>query len=258
MNLINDWITQHFGAPSPGGTDYPCLSPTNWSSAAASPDADHRGGRYSLLLIVTDTLGHRYYDLQLIWLDNWPVICKILKFQKPGETPGTWTDIPPCTDILMSWQRLRIIGLAWDALADSAWPVTAPNDNFDSYGLSYQKEFSLTPPDAIPITPTLDHPALAPNRRVPDTLTPLPGPMAGDVNADLLVEWDLTTLDAGPLPVKETCESAPDVGNKLYRTCACTYTLSLGVNDKTVTETIFDYNLHHPSTSEPIKIVNDL
>lgn len=260
MNLINDWITQHFGAPSPGGTDYPCLAPTSWNSFGVIPDPAHRGGRYSLLLIVTDTQAHRYYDMQRIWLDNWPVRCKILKFQRPDTTPGappnSWVDLPTCTDILMSWKKLRIIGLAWDALIDSAWPATAPNDNFDNYGLSYEKQFSPTPADAIPIAPTPDHPALAANRRVPDTLTPLPGPMAEDVNADLLVEWDLVTLDAGPLPAGDSCETAPDVGNKLYRKCACTYTLSLGVNDKTVEEGASF--THHPSTNKPIKIINDL
>jgi hypothetical protein len=260
MNLINDWITQHFGAPSPLGTDYPCLAPTSWNSFGVIPDPAHQGGRYSLLLIVTDTLGHRYYDIQRIWLDNWPVKCKILKFQRPDTTPGappnSWVDLPTCTDILMSWKKLRIIGLAWDALIDNAWPTAAPNDNFDQYSLSYEKQFSPTPPDAIPVGPTPDYLALAANRRVPDTLAPLPGPMAEDVNADLLVEWDLTTLDAGPLLGEDTCETAPDVGNKLYRKCACTYTLRLGVNDKTVEEGASF--THHPSTSKPIKIINDL
>lgn len=256
MNLINDWITQHFGAPSPGGTDYPCLAPTSWNSFAVIPDAAHQGGRYALLLIVTDTQAHRYYDMQRIWLDNWPVRCDIVKFQKPGETPGTWIDIPACTDILMSWQKLRIIGLAWDALIDSDWAATAPNDNFENYGLSYLKQFSLVPADSIPITPTGDHPLLSSTRRVPDTLTPLPGPMAEVVNADLLVEWDLTTLDAGALTGEDTCETAPDVGNKLYRNCACTYSLSLGVNDKTVEEG--SSYIHHPSLTIPIKVINDL
>jgi hypothetical protein len=261
--LVNTWTTQHWGAPSPGGTDYPCLAAQSWNSRNAT--GPQGGGRYALLLIVQDTASpspHRYYDLQLIWVDNWPVVCQIVKFQRPGTAPEPpWVDIPACTDILMSWKKLRIIGLAWDALIDSdpAWPATAPNDNFNSYGLSYQKEFSSTAPDPIPITPTPDHLALAPNRRVPDTLSPLPGPMAGVVNADLLVEWDLTTLDAGSLPAVPpgvTCESAPDVGNKLYKTCSCTYTLRLSVSDTTVT--VSDVSLHNPTTSQPIKIINDL
>jgi hypothetical protein len=262
MNLINTWTTQHWGAPAPGGTDYPKLSPGSWDSHGATPDPTMRGGRYSLLLIVHDTADHYYYDMQRIWLDNWPVVCKIVKFQRPGD-PGAqppepaWVDLEDCTDILMSWERLRIIGLAWDALTDDAWPATAPNDNFDSYSLAYQKEFSASS-DPIPVVPAAGYPLLAANRRVPDTLTPLPGPLPNDANADLLVEWDLTTLDAGALPGGTTCETAPDVGNQLYRGCACTFTLSLGVSDKTVTETVGDYYSHHPGTSQPIKIINDL
>jgi hypothetical protein len=258
-NLINDWGTLHVGAPSPGGTDYPILVPTGWSSYAATGNPG--GGRYSLLLITDDTAGHRYYDLQRVWLDNWPVIGKLIKFQKPGATPDTWVDIPPCTDILLSWQKLRMIGLAWDPLIDSApaWPTTTPNDNFNSYGLAYQKEFVLTSA-SIPITPTPDHPLLAPTRRVPDTLTVVPGPLPTDADANLLAEWDLTTLDAGSLPIGTNCETAPvpPDPNQLYRDCACTYTLSLSVSDNTVTETVGDYSFHHPSTSQPIKIVNDL
>ena len=109
-----------------------------------------------------------------------------------GPTAGTWEDIPPCTDILISWGKLRIIGLAWDNLIDDAWPQTAPNDNFASYGLSYQKQFSPSA-SAIPITATADHPSLAPTVRVPDTLAIVP--TAAD--ADLLAEWDLTTVDEG-------------------------------------------------------------
>lgn len=255
-NLINDWGTIHVGAPSPGGTDYPILAPTSWNSylATGSPG----GGRYSVLLIVDDTAGHRYYDLQRSWLDNWPVVCQIVKFQKPGTTPGTWVDIPACTDILMSWKKLRIIGLAWDALIDKDYAATAPNDNFDQYGLSYEKEFVFTS-DSIPIAATADHPLLAATRRVPDTLTIVPGPLPTAADADLLVEWDLTTLDAGPSPSGK-CDAPLPAGseNKLYRSCACTYTLSLGVSDKTVTESVGDYNLHHPGTSLPIKIINDL
>lgn len=258
-NLINDWGSMHIGPPSPGGIDYPILSPKSWNSYTATSNPG--GGRYNVLLIVSDTAGHRYYDLQRIWLDNWHVFCQIVKFQKPGEEVGTWEDIPHCTDILLSWQKLRIIGLAWDALIDSdpLWPTTAPNDNFNKYRLSYRKEF-VAPSDAaeIPITATPDYPALASNVRVPNTLTIVPGPLPTAADADLLVEWDLKqTLDMG---MKGDCDaSIPHPNeNKLYRKCSCTYTLSLEVSDKTVTESVSDYNIHHRITYQPIKIVNDL
>ena len=258
MNLINYWTTQHFGAPSPGGTDYPCLGHTSWNSyAITDPDPEHRGGRYSLLLIVTDTLGHLYYDMQRIWLDNWPIQCKILKLQKPGLTPGTWIDLPPCTDILMSWKKLRIVGIAWDALIDKDWgtPGPPPNDNFKQYHLWYAKEF---------VAGTVD--ILISTNRVPSPLT-FPGPtfMPTDASADELAVWDLTTLDAGPLPIADpgpppkphTCESAPSAGHKLYRGCACTYTVTMNADDKTIEESNSGY--HHSQTPPvPIKIINDL
>jgi hypothetical protein len=255
-NLINSWSSIHLGAPPPGGTDYKILAHSTWNSrlVTESPAGKH-GGRFTVLLYVLDTAGHRYYDLQRVWLDNWTVLCKIVKFQKPGTLPNTWDDIPACTDILLSWQKLRIIGLAWDALADDAFPATTPNDNFNAYSLSYLKEFVVTPAVNIPIVPTADHPALAPNVRVPNTLAIIPV----DADADLLVEWDLTTLDAGPLPGGGHCDTTPlpaGQENRLYRGCACTYTLYLGVSDNTVTES--DWGTHNPTTNQPIKIINDL
>jgi len=244
-NLLNDWGTKHVGAPSPGGTDYPILQPTSWDSRGATGNPG--GGRYALLLIVEDTAAHRYFDLQRIWVDNWPVLCQIVKFQKPGTPPGTWDDLPTCTDILLSWKKLRIVGLAWDALIDSAWPTTGPNDNFDRYGLSYVKQF-VAVSDPIPVA--------SPTTRVPNFLSPTPTV----ADAAVLAEWDLTTLDAGAKPAGATCSSpipAPNQ-NRLYRKCSCTYSLTLGVSDTTVTQTVSDYGLHHPSTTIPIKIVNDL
>jgi hypothetical protein len=247
-NLVNDW-----GTITIFGTTYPILVPTSWDSRTATGNPG--GGRYALLEIVEDTAGHRYFDIQRIWVDNWPVVCQIVKFQKPAAGGG-WEDLPPCTDIMMSWKKLRIIGLAWDSLIDDnpAWPTTTPNDNFDEYGLSYRKEF-VGFASGIPVTPTADHPSLSPTTRVPDVLTPTPTV----ADADLLAEWDLSTLDAGKSPTGK-CSAPLPAGdeNKLYRGCSCTYTLSLGVSDTTVTETVFDYSIHHPSESEPIKIVNDL
>jgi len=252
MNLVNDWTTLHLGAPSPGGADYPCLSHTAWNSFATT-GADH-GGRYHLLLIVTDTQAHRYYDLQRIWVDNWQVQCYILKLQRPGDPNASppepsWVDLPPCTDIHMKWKKLRIWGVAWDALIDSAWPATAPNDNFLDYSVSYAKEFV---PGSVAIVNSTN--------RVPSGLI-FPGPtfMPTPADADELAIWDLTTLDEGVPPPTGDCDDPLPAGHEhnLWRGCACTYNLDIGANDATKEEGAS--SIHHPSPpSIPIKIINDL
>jgi uncharacterized integral membrane protein len=115
-NLLNTWGTCLIGL-----TVYPSLSPNLWNSRTAT-----NVGKYlKLLLATTDTLGNIYYDTQKIWIDNHYVKAELVKFQR--EIDGVWTDIPNCTDIRLSWQKLRIIGIAWDALIDPLYPATRPN-----------------------------------------------------------------------------------------------------------------------------------
>lgn len=241
-NLINDWGTQVIGT-----SVYPILVPSEWESRAATPSPGAEGGRFSLLLIVQDTAGNTYYDLQNIWIDNWQVLCEIVKFQRPGTTPGTWVDIPPCTDILISWGTLRIIGIAWDHLIDDAWPDTAPtNDNFNHYALSFNKQFQGAEP--IPIT--------SPTTRVPSALAPVPTDTDAALDTYVLADWDLTSLDAGTLPAGESCGSSePTDPNHLYRGCSCTFDLTLGVGDWTDSD---ELGVHNPSETQPLKIVNDI
>jgi len=239
-DLLNNWSTCVLF-----GTTYPVLAPTAWDSYATT--GVNGGGRYFLLLVVTDTATptpNTYYDLQRTWIDNWEVVCQIVKFQIFNGT--AWVDLPPCTDLLLSYGTIRIVGLAWDALIDSAWPATAPNDNFKQYSLAYLKQFSGAWSSIAIATP---------NQRVPNVLIFPPGhPNAGD--ADVLAEWDLTTLDAGVSP--GDCNMPAPPLNQLYRGCSCTYTLELGVSDNTVTDTSSDAALHNPTMEVPIKIVNDL
>ena len=240
--LLNNWSTCVLF-----GTTYPALAPVPWDSYTTTGGVNS-GGRYFLLLVVTDTATptpNTYYDLQRTWVDNWLVVCQIVKFQIFNGT--TWVDLPPCTDLLLSYGTIRIIGLAWDALIDSAWPATAPNDNFKQYGLQYLKQFSGAW-SSIAIA--------SPNLRVPNSLAFVPPahPDAGD--AGVLAEWDLTTLDAGVSP--GDCNTPPPPLNQLYRGCSCTYTLLLSVSDNTVTNTASDADLHNPTMEVPMKIVNDL
>jgi hypothetical protein len=243
-SLLNDW-----GTCTIFGTVYSRLKKRNWNSRTATDDATGMGGaKLNLLLIVEDTIGQRYFDTQRVWIDNWPVVCKLVKFQR--QVGGSWTDIPPCTDILMSWGDLRVRGLAWDALIDSAWPAaTNPNDNFDDYSLSYSKQFV---PGSVSI------PVATPGVRVPNTLAPVPGPLPTDADADTLAVLDLTTLDAGASPQPGKCPNPAGHPHHLHRGCECTYIITLHASDTTKTQSTAEHNKHNRTHKEAIKIVNDL
>jgi uncharacterized integral membrane protein len=250
-SLLNTW-----GTCTIGTTSYPALVAQAWQSRDATGPS---GGKYvKLLLAARDTSGASYYDSQKVWIDNHQVIAQIVRFQRYNIPTSNWIDVPKCTDLLMSWGIVRIIGIAWDALIDSAYPETlVPNDNFDQYSLSYYKQFNSSSPSAIAIT--------APNTRVPNpSAFPLTSPTAPTVvNADVLAEWDLRTLDAGPDPSISAPEPKPQpcgdppapLSNGLYRGCACTYTLALNVSDTTVSD---ETSVHQPTTYQSLKIINDL
>lgn len=229
-DLINSWKTFTIGA-----TTYYALTSGKWGSPVS--------GRYSLLLVVEDTAGHRFYDIQHSWIDNAPVLCRIVKFQRLVSTgPEVWADIPTCMDLLVSLGTIRIVGLAWDPIIDTAWwPPVAPNDNFSHYTLHYWKQFG--PPHSLLGATTVRVPALP-------ALPPVVIPTVAD--AGELARWDLTTLDAGAIPSPYV--SPPDP--KIYRGESCTYDLQLFVTDSTAVNdnSTSNYDYHQV----PVKIVNDL
>lgn len=238
--LLNTW-----GTCTIGMTTYPSLSGHNWQSRDATGGGGDGGDYFKLLLITEDTGANVYYDTQKVWIDNYHVRAQLVKFQR--EENGIWVDIPSCTDILLSWKKLRIIGIAWDALINTAYPAIRPNDNFDHYSLNYAKQF-VPGSVAIPIsTPTV---------RVPSPLVfPLTGPVPGAGDADTLVEWDLATLDALASPTPGTCPNPAGNLHALHRGCECTYTITLSVHDFTVSP---ESSVHHPQDIEAVKIINDL
>lgn len=246
--LLNTW-----GTCTIGMTTYPSLAAQNWQSRNATGGSVDGGNYFKLLLLTEDTGGFVYYDTQKVWVDNHRVRAEIVKFQRLIN--GVWTDIPHCTDIMLSWGRLRIIGIAWDALINPLYPVIRPNDNFASYGLAYAKQFvggSLP----IPIAATLDKPFLAANARVPHpSVFALTGAVpTAAANADLLVEWDLSSLDAGV--TEETgCPNPLANPHGLFRGCECTYNLYLSVSDYTASD---EAGIHQTSDTESLKIINDL
>ncbi len=239
--LLNSWGTCKIGL-----TTYPSLIAQIWNSRNATGGANDGGDYFKLLLVAEDTSGFVYYDTQKVWIDNHSVKAKLVKFQR--EINGVWTDIPNCTDIMLSWQKLRIIGIAWDSLINPLFPTTRPNDNFNSYRLHYAKQFLSNPKDILIATP---------NVRVPDpVIFPLTGAVPADTDAGLLAEWDLSTLDAGIAPVKG-CPNPPDPNkHSLYRGCECTYVITLNVSDFTISWS--DWLLHNVYDVESLKIINDL
>ena len=229
-NLINGWKTWTIGAST-----YFKLNPGTWNSVPVG------SGRFSLLLTATDTTVVTYHDIPHIWLDNHPILANLVKFQWKNPKTDAWEDIPKCMDLsLKSHGTVRILGLAWDPVIDEAWwPAVSPNDNFGHYRLDYWKQFG-------PSKELQGDTA----QRVPALPAAPPVPVPTDADADVLAEWDLTTLDAGA-----GSGNAPD--SKLYRGEACTFTLQLFVTDTTIIPG--SGGPHHQKWDfESVKIVNDL
>lgn len=227
-DLINSWNTMTIGM-----TTYYKLNPGSWGSGAAG------SGRFSFLLTAEDTTGVTYHDIQHVWLDNKSIIGQIVKFQR--LVGNVWKDIPPCTDLLISFGTIRVLGLAWDPVIDENWGLAlSPNDNFGYYVLNFWKQFGA----AVALTGNI-------TTRVPalPAMPPVPIPTAAD--AGELAQWDLTTLDAGPKPSPYVPPPYP----KIYRGESCTYDLQLFVTDTTV---VNESTTHYTYHTVPVKIVNDL
>lgn len=224
-DLVNTWKTFTIGPHT-----YYKLNPGKWHSAAHS-------GRFSLLLTAEDTTAITFHDIQHIWLDNKDIIVRIVKFQRKRPGTSAWEDIPPCTDLLLSFGKIRVVGLAWDPLIDDAFPIAAPNDNFDHYDLYFWKQFS----------PHNDYIVSAVPNRVP-AMPPLTPPTAA--SADELGIWDLSQLDAANM------SSTVHASNRLARKESCTYTVDLYATDNTLVNDGATH--HHHWYPVPVKVVNDL
>jgi len=231
IKLINSWKSFTIGTNT-----YPKLNPTNWNSATAG------NGRFSMLLTAEDTAGHLYHDIQHVWLDNRPIIGRMVKFQWYNVATGAWEDLPKCKDLSMKkYGKIRIMGIAWDPVIDENWwPAVAPNDNFGYYNLRFWKQFGATQVLTSDI-----------HNRVPALPATTPVPIPTDAQAGELAIWDITSLDAGTAPNPYVPAADP----LIYRGESCTYTISLFVTDVTI---LNESTTHYVYDTQSVKIINDL
>lgn len=211
-----EWIIVDFGIAI--AIIVPDVVEITWATGAS--------GKYTLLLGVKDTAGNTYYDIQRVWVDNDSVTAKITSIG----------GLAACVDLKLSTYKnttAEIRGVAWDPPIFAGNPQAPPNDNFGSYGLSFQKNGGAG--GTIP--------ALTPSTRVPNVW---PGPLAPGADGPL-AQWDIVAaLDGGIAPGPA----------KLARGERCAYVIGLGVSDTTL---VGEGGVNHHATHlYAINIINDL
>ncbi len=201
-------------------------------------DSNPLKGRFVILLEVRDRLlGGPFpgsvaaVDEVVVWIDN----------QYPTAQIKSIGGVSGCGDLHLKdyvGTTAEVLGVAWDPPIDPTAPQKAPNDNFGSYSLAFEKNGDPLATGSIP--------AATPNTRVPNIW---PGPLGGAVGT--LASWDIVSaLDggAGPLPLHSP---------KLARGDRCAYVVTLTVSDTTH---VGDSGLVH--TTGPvlyaINIINDI
>ena len=188
----------------------------------------------------------------VVWIDNYPVSGAITAV---GSVVG-------CGDLYLSQYVSApaiVKGIAWDYPIDLSAPQKAPNDNFGSYSLTYQKNggtpqaflaSDYTPNGAPP------PPMTPPTVRVPNLwqATP-PDPTT---QSGTLASWNIVAaLDGGP-PTDPLNPCTPPAATpwKLPRGCHCAYVIQLSVNDNTWVGNGGDD--HNTLVSFAINIINDI
>ncbi len=221
------------------------LVPSCWNTSIAG--TCNLSGLYTLRLTVEDTDGVLYYDVQRLWLDNKPICARILIDAVPKCADlfvSAFANPPDCT---VAW-NLPVKGVAYDELIDPLAPATRPNDNFDRYYISVQKQGG--PSIQIPISLPLGGPPCFFGVSRKGACTPCPpGPTA--YIDDVLALFDLRAVDLlckGSLPY-----AVPDAFAMPRGEC-CVYTFHLTVFDRTIRPSGISY----ATDLWPVKICNDL
>jgi len=256
-NLIRgSWVPTSI---PPFDTQY-CLPRLCFSSDSIlppCPDTAHgcRSGQYTLLLEVTDTAGHTYYDTQQVWFDNKPIHVEFDGLEGVG----------PCQDVCLSkfapkgapcgvcWP-MNLLGIAYDEQIDPL-DNSYPSNNFDYYSLSITRQGG--PTYVVPITSQLCPPLLGADplkgiQRVGDPGTRCeqflgcPAPLHPAKFAGLLSKLDLRIFDAVcAADPSLAAPFAPPPGFALERGHCCAYSFDLFAQDKTWSDAI------HPSPLIP-------
>lgn len=216
------------------------LMPTTWNTNIGGCQLS---GLFTLRLVVEDTLGNSYCDTQRLWLDNKPITALI-----------TILSVPKCTDLFISkfatppdcsveW-NLPLSGIAYDEYIDETLPLTRPNDNFDYYAITLEKQGGQT--IDIPITGAALN-CFFGTSRVGDPGTRCGVPTVPRVIATL-TDFDLRTLDRNCHP------PGIPVDFTLERGTCCVYIFHLAVFDRTSRPCGTNVATSH----WPVKICNDL
>ncbi len=147
-----------------------------------------------------------------------------------------------CGDLRLSdflTKPAEIRGVAWDPPIDPTAPQKAPNENFGSYSLWFQKNGD--PLAGGPIPPA------TPGTRVPNIW---PGPLL-PADEGTLAMWDIVSaIDNGAAP-------PPPHSPKLQRGTRCAYVFELWVTDTTHVGDSGDHNDVGP-VLYALNVINDL
>lgn len=203
-------------------------------------------GLFTLRLTVTDTMSGTYCDTQRLWLDNKAItaLIQIDAVPKCADLFLSQFAVPP--DCSVPWS-LPVSGIAYDEYIDEMQPHARPNDNFDYYVVSIEKQGG----------PTLQIPVPGPGgscyfgtSRVGDPNVrcgvTLGAPMLGT-----LATFDLRAID--PACGASLPYVVPD-GFATARGECCVYTFKLAVYDRTIRPC----GVNWATADWPVKICNDL
>jgi hypothetical protein len=236
--------------PEPFGSQ--SLLPLGINDTSGCPDVHHRcrSGKYTLLLEVTDTLNHTYYDTQHVWFDNKP-----MKYGVHVLFAGL-SGVPSCSDLHlnpdqpfipqgancnMPW-NLDLLGVAYDEYIDQT-DLTYPSDNFDFYSLAITKATgeSVQVPITVFPDPLDAYHGIRRRGQPGERCEPLPGGGMGCLPAevvpghaiDVLTQLDMRVFDAVCAPCLPNPPYVVPATFPLKRGECCGYTFQLYAQDKT-------------------------